>query len=108
MSIKSCIKTELCEKHLKLEIAKFDREKPGIFRGQTLNKDRENHKSGQNKEELIFLMSEKQKSHFLSKTGKFMKIEPSLTKVATKHRVRLNLQADSHQISVTGSAKNVS
>ena len=99
--------TELCEKHFKLEIAKFDREKPGIFRPQTLNKDRENHKTGQNKEGLIILMSEKQKSHFLSKTGKFITIEPSLTKVATKHKVTLNLQADSHKISLTGPSKKV-
>ena len=105
--MKSCFKAELCVKHFKLEIAKFDREKPGIFKAQTLNQDRENPKSGQNKEELIVLMSEKQKSHFLSKTGKFMKIEPSLTNVVKKHRVELNLQADSHKISLTGSAKNV-
>ena len=105
--MKSCFKTELCEKHFKLEIANFDREKPGIFGAQPQSKDRENHKKGQNKEELIVLMSEKQKSHFVSKTGKFMKIEPSLTNVVKKHRVELNLQADSHQISLTGSAKNV-
>ena len=105
--MKSCFKTELCVKHFKFEIANFDREKPGIFRARTLNKDRENPKSGQKKEELIILMSEKQKSHFLSKTGKFMKIEPSLTKVATKNKVTLNLQADSHQIALTGPAKNV-
>ena len=105
--MKSCFKTELCEKHFKLEIAKFDREKPGIFRAQTLKKDHENHKNEQTKEELIFSMSEKLKSHFLSKTGEFMKIEPSLTKAATKHKVTLNLLADSHVISLTGSAKNV-